>query len=77
VPTGPLLSIDIGRFHATGNHLPAIVALVLIAAFFFKSASAVAPQWLQIPFYKRAGFLEIYANVCGSLVKPSIAKSIG
>jgi hypothetical protein len=31
---------------------------------------------LQIPFYKRGGFLEIYAYVRGGAVKPSIAKSI-
>jgi hypothetical protein len=26
---------------------------------------------LQIPFYKRSGFLGIYAHVCGGLVKPT------
>ena len=29
-----------------------------------------AYSWLQIPFYKRVGFLGIYAHVCGCLVKP-------
>jgi hypothetical protein len=40
-------------------------------------AGAFSSLCLQIPFYKRAGFPEIYAYVCGSPVKLSIAKSLG
>jgi hypothetical protein len=66
---GPLLSIDC---HATANE-PAIAALVVIALVVMvmsivigrgprlQPATAVAHQWLQIPFYKRAGFLRDFA----------------
>jgi hypothetical protein len=38
--------------------------------FVSNTARQIMPPRLQIPFYKRAGFLGIYAHVCGSLVKP-------
>jgi hypothetical protein len=42
MPSGPLLTIDFGHVHATAIGLPAIVTLVVIAAF---AAFAFSRHW--------------------------------
>jgi hypothetical protein len=53
---------------ASPQRLSAPLGLVR-AGLFFNAARQIMPRRLQIPFYKRAGFLGICAHVCGSFVK--------
>jgi hypothetical protein len=47
------------------------------AGFFLSNAARqIMPRRLQIPFYKRAGFLGLSAHVCGGPVKPRSVESI-